>query len=249
MSNLSLSQRIIRSERPFVFFHTWEVTRELLNQVIEERKSIDLDVSVDEKGQPYLGHSEEYHKKSGEPYFKTMPFWEAIKMVEKSDIFAMVDCKHYNSWLVIEEVVSKIGPERCLVCGFANELKFNYSREPNEQDFLTEWSPIEEFTKLKEKFSNVTITPCSKWLPKDLLVSKRYTELVENVRNILRMNKADTVCLSVPDETINDKWLKYFLEESIIPHIMTDNVDTTKLSELYIGETDYLEKVSRTTEL
>ena len=239
----------MRSGKPFVFFHTWEVTYQLLDQVIKEQKTIDLDISVDEKGQPYLGHSDEYHKKSGEPYFKTMALWEAIEMVANSDIFAMVDCKHYDAWPVIEEVVSKIGPERCLVCGFVNELKYSHSREINEPDFLTEWSPIEKFTRLKEKFPNVTITPCSKWLPGDLLASDKYIQLVGNVRGTLKQFNADTVCLSVPDETINDKWLKYFLEEGIIPHISIDNTDTSKLSELYIGETDYLQKVSRITEL
>src|SRR4030066_504263 len=135
MKNISLSKRIMRSGKPFVFFHTWEVTYQLLDQVIKEQKTIDLDISVDEIGQPYLGHSDEYHKKSGEPYFKTMALWEAIEMVANSDIFAMVDCKHYDAWPVIEEVVSKIGPERCLVCGFVNELKYSHSREINEPDF------------------------------------------------------------------------------------------------------------------
>jgi len=245
MSSLSISQRIIKSGKPFIFFHTWEVTKELLNQVISEQKTIDLDISMNDKGEPYLGHSAEYHQKYGEPYFQTMPFWEAIEMVTKSDIFAMLDCKDFNSWQTIEKVVSKIGPERCLVCGFVNELKFDFSRLPHEPDFLSEWSPIENFTKLKEKFPQVTTTPCSKWLPKDLFVSAQYTELIQNVLHLLKKYHADTVCLGVPDETINNKWLKYFLNENIIPHIMIDNADTTKLSELFIGETDYLQKVSR----
>jgi len=249
MNYLSLSQRIIKSQKPYIFFHTWEVTRELLSQVIAQHKTIDLDISVNEKGEPYLGHSDEYHQKSAEPYFHTMPFWEAVEMVAASDIFVMVDCKNHHSWPVIEAIVEEIGPQRCLVCGFANELKFGFSREPNEPDFLTEWSPLDQFTKLKDKFPAVTITPCSKWLPQDLFTSEKYTSLIDQVRDILKNSKADTVCLSVPDETITDKWINYFLDACIILHIMVDHLDTTKLSSLYIGETDYLEKVSPTTQL
>lgn len=247
MDSLSLTQRILKKRKPFVFFHTWSVTKDLLRQAIAEQKSMDLDICVGDDGRPYLGHSKEYHEKSGEPYFVTMPLWKAVNMISKSSIPVMVDCKRHDAWSVIEEVVLRIGPERCLVCSYVNELKFNYSRKPNEPDFLSEWSPIEKLKELKDKFPSVTITPCSKWLPEDLLVSNCHKQLVKKVLKILKQNNADTVCLSVPDETINDRWLKYFLEENIIPHIVVDKIDTAKLSELYIGETDYLDKASKIT--
>ena len=69
----SLASKILRSNRPFTFFHTWYVTRDLLSQAISEQKSMDLDVCVDDSGNPYLGHSKEYHEKSGEPYYFTIP--------------------------------------------------------------------------------------------------------------------------------------------------------------------------------
>ena len=77
MSHISLAQRIIASKTPFVFFQTDTVTKELLQQAIAEEKSMDFDVCVDDAGSPYLGHSREYHEKSGEPWFDSMPLWEA----------------------------------------------------------------------------------------------------------------------------------------------------------------------------
>lgn len=242
--NLSLAQRIRKSGKPFTFFHTWSVTKELLSKSIEEEKSMDLDVCVDDENNPYLGHLKEYHEKSGEPYFVTMSLWEAVDMVAKSNIVVMVDCKHYNSWPIIEKVVETIGPDRCLVCSYVVELKFNYSRKTGEQDYLTEWSEMKDLIKMKKKFPSVTITPCAKWLPDDLLISNKYSGLVSNIRQMLADTHADTVCLGVPDDTITDEWLKYFLEKNIIPHVVIDKADTTKLTKLYIGETDFLEKTS-----
>jgi hypothetical protein len=70
---LSLAQKILKSKRPVVLFHTWTVTRELLAQAIREKRSMDLDVCVDDSGNAYLGHSKEYHDKTHEPFFNSMP--------------------------------------------------------------------------------------------------------------------------------------------------------------------------------
>jgi hypothetical protein len=56
----------------------------------------------------------------------------------------MVDCMHFAAWRIIEEVVERIGPQRCLVSSFVTELKFGHSRPEGEPDFLTEWIPIEK---------------------------------------------------------------------------------------------------------
>ena len=245
----SLAQRILNSGKPFTFFHTWTVSEELLQSAIREEKSMDLDVCVDDDGKPYLGHSKEYHEKSGEPYFNSLPIWEVVDRIAKSNIVVMVDCKHYDAWPAIEEVVVRIGPERCLACVYVSEFKFNFSRKGGEPDFLTEWSPIEKLRLLKSKYPLITTTPCAKWLPNDLLISDQYEDLIAKILKTLKNNRVDTVCLGVPDKTIFDKWLRYFLEEKIIPHVVVDGTDVTKLSEVYVGETDCLDQASRITEL
>jgi hypothetical protein len=68
---LSFSQGVLMSKRPVVLFHTWTVTRELLTQAIAEKRSMDLDVCVDDRGNPYLGHSKEYHDKTYQPLFNS----------------------------------------------------------------------------------------------------------------------------------------------------------------------------------
>ena len=128
---MTLAERVLASGTPFVFFHTWTVTEELLARAIREEKSMDLDIAVDDAGRPYLGHSPEYHAKSGEQYFRSLPLWDVVGRIVQSNIVTLIDCKHHDAWPVIEEIVAKIGPERCVVSSFVSELKFGHSRAPN----------------------------------------------------------------------------------------------------------------------
>jgi hypothetical protein len=70
---IPLAQRIPSTREPFAFFHTWTVSEDLLSRAIREQRSMDLDVCIDDGGRPYLGHSREYHEKSGEPVLPLTP--------------------------------------------------------------------------------------------------------------------------------------------------------------------------------
>ena len=239
---LSLAQRITNANKPFILFHTHSATREAIEQAIASGKSMDLDVCVDESGNPYLGHSKEYYEKSGETQPETMPFAEAIELLSKASIPVIVDCKHYDAWPIVENVINRIGAHRCLVHSFAVELKFDY--EHNDLDYLTEWSPIKNLTGIKNKFPTATITASCKFLPNDLLLSDQYEKLLSDIRKTLKDNRVDTVCLNVPDNTMSDKTLGFFLIEKILPHVGIDKIDASKLSKIYVGETDDLAVVS-----
>ena len=88
---LSLAQKALKSKRPVVLFHTWTVTRELLGQAIREKRSMDLDVCIDDQGHPYLGHPKEYHEKTHDPFFGSMPLWEAVEALTDSSIPVIVE--------------------------------------------------------------------------------------------------------------------------------------------------------------
>lgn len=243
MNRLSLAQKILKSKRPFVFFHTYCVTRDILQQAIDEGKSMDFDVCVDDEGKAYLGHSKEYYEKSGDTWDNSMPLWEAVDIISNSDIPVIVDCKHFDAWDCVKEVIARIGDYRCLVHTFASELRFDYNFG-NEPDYLTEWSPIEKLRLIKKEFPLATTTASAKWLPNDLLISDQYDGLLEYIRLTLKNSDVDTICLNVPNETFSDRSLLYFLEENIIPHVGIDNIDTTRLSQIFIGETDDLSLAS-----
>ena len=58
---------------------------------------MDLDVCIDDEGKPYLAHSGEYHEKTGDPYFQSLPLWEVVEWIRQSANVVMVDCKHYDA--------------------------------------------------------------------------------------------------------------------------------------------------------
>jgi hypothetical protein len=241
---LSLAQKILATKRPVVLFHTWTVTRELLVQAIRENRSMDLDVCVDVSGNAYLGHPQEYHDKTQQSFFNSMPLWEAVDALAGSNIPVIVDCKHANAWPVVENVVTQLRPHRCLVHSFVSELKFDAGRAAGEPDFVCEWSSIATLRELKRKFPSVTTTASAKWLPADALSSERHG-LLAGIVGLLKQNQVDTICLNVPDSTFSDRALALFLGEGILAHVCVDHVDLTRLSQLYIGETDSLELASR----
>src|SRR5215475_4092200 len=214
----SLASKILNSRRPFTLFHTWTVTRPLLAQAIKENRSMDLDVSLDDAGNPYLGHPKEYHVKTGEPFFDSIPLQEAVKELAPSSIPVILDCKQSDAWPVIDGLVRQLRPERCLVHCFVSELKFDATREPGEPDFLVEWSSLSNLRALKQKYPSVTTTASAKWLPADLLVSEKHDALLGPIVALLKQHAVNTVCLNVPDSTFSDRALRLFLNNGILPH-------------------------------
>jgi hypothetical protein len=244
MPPLSIADKVMLSGKPFTIFHTSRVTESLLAQAIDEHRSMDLDTCVTNAGKPYLGHSEEYHEKTGEPFLESSPIWEAVDLIAQSDIFALVDCKHYDAVSIVDEVIARIGPERCLLHAFVSELKLDYSRGEEEPDFLTEWLPIVTLSEFKMKYPGLTTTASAKWAPRDLLTNPHHKNLLEDIRKVLKDHRVDTVYLNVPYDTISDMQLRYFLAENIIPQFSIDGVDVTRLSQVYVGTSDILEHTS-----
>lgn len=241
---LSIAQKILNSRKPFICFHTHEVTLELLEAAIGMEKSMDLDVCVDEAGNPYLGHSKEYYEKVDEPWADSMPLWETVEMISKANIPVIVDCKHFEAWDYVEQVIEKIGAHRCLVHSFISDFQFPFERD-DELDIGCEWSPGERLLNLKNKLPGLTTTASARGLPSDLLSSSEHYDLLRKIKKTLIDYEIDTICLNVPDHTFSDNALVYFLEDRIIPHIMVDSMDTSSLTQIYIGETDHLSSASR----
>ena len=202
---------------------------------------MDLDVCVDDRGDPHLGHPKEYHEKTHGPFFDSMPLWEAVEALADSNMPVIVDCKHFGAWPVVEEVVRQLRPERCLVHSFVSDLKFDAGRMAGEPDFLSEWSSIECLRAIKRKFPSLTTTASAKWLPANVLVSEKHEALLEGIVTLLKEYAVDTVCLNVPDPTFSDKALRTFLQQDILCHVGVDRIDVKQLSGMYIGETDRLE--------
>jgi len=240
---LSLAQRILNSSKPFVLFHTYKVDKESIYQAVKENKSMDLDIAIDNEGKPFIGHTLEYYEISGEVRPKNMPFYETLNFLSKAHIPLIIDCKQVETWPTLIKTLNQLGPHRCLVHIFALELKFNHNLE-YDKNYPSEWIPIGNLKSLKEQFPNVTTTVSCKYLPPDVLLSSKYQAELESIKSILNENKVDTLCLNVPDETMTDKTLEFFLSENIIPHVNIDKINISSFKKTFVGETNYLEVAS-----
>ncbi len=239
----SLAQRIVDRREPFTLFHTRAVVGEELKRAIAANKSMDLDVSIDSNGRPYLGHSEEYYQISERQRPKTMPFEDAIGIISNANIPVIVDCKDNRAWDLTHQVVSEIGASRCMVHAFVSELRFGY--DPGyDHDYSSEWSDLSRLISLKEMFPLVTTTVSCKFLPRDLLSNPEHAELRAHIRRVADDNNIDTVCLNVPDDTVSDEVLEYFLESDILLHVNIDRLNDCQFTRPYVGETDNLSDAS-----
>ena len=79
-----------------------------------------------------------------------------------------------------------------------------------------------------------------------MLILENYDAVLKSVVSLLKEYAVDTVCLNVPDSTFSDEALRRFLRQDILPHVGIYRIDVKQFSEMYIGETDRLEFVSRT---
>jgi len=244
MINISLAQRIFYLNKSFIFFHTHQLTFPILKQAIKFKKSLDLDISVNDSLIPYLGHSKEYYKKSGEKQPKTAPIWEVVKKLKTTSIPVMIDCKHFKAWPVVEKVIKEVGPHRCLVNSFVSEFKFYYSYI-KDKDYFCEWLPIKKLKLIKQKFPLVTTSASAKFLPLDFSNFNRYKNLYFKIRKILEENQIDRISLNIPFKNSPKKIIDFFISKKILITINTDVFYINKLSKkLYIGETDYLNNAS-----
>ncbi|MFC1622321.1 hypothetical protein ACFL13_03010 [Patescibacteria group bacterium] len=243
MQKKSLAHKILDSNEPFVFYHTHRVTEKNIHKAISENRSMDLDVSVGQDGTPYLGHSEEYYKKSSEKIEESIPLERALELLSKSTIPIIVDCKHYDAWDAVADVVKSLGQERCLVNTFTDQLKFNYT--PINPDYLTEWSDISKLVRVKERYPLVTTTASAKGLPTNLSLGT-HIDLLGDIRKLLIDNNIDAVSLNIPKRLFTDELIMFFTAEGVLPHINIDDVKIADLTVCYIGETDVLESASST---
>lgn len=244
----SLAQRILNRGKPFTMFHTHKVTKEAVTEAIASSKSMDLDIAIDGKGNPFIGHSLEYYRISGEEQPICMPFSQVLNLIVKADIPITVDCKQPEAWPVVKEVLNQVGPHRCLVHTFASEFKFSHTKGAGH-DYPSEWSPIAKLNELKTLYPNVTTAASCKFLPPDTLTNEEHSQKLKTIRTVLKENRVNTVSLNCPDETMSDLILAYFLAEEILLHVKVDNIKENILTKLYVGETDLLKNASEAKEL
>jgi len=241
-----------RTGEPFVYYHTHSVKTDNLQEAIESKKSIELDIAIDKKGvfykkgSCYIGHPVSFYTEAKEEEFhNNLELEEVITRLENNkDIFVMFDCKSVEAIPKIETFVSRLGKDRCLFHAYATEWgidskddKFKYQSYWSEEDMLL--SEILDF----KKRTNVPIIVAARALTEDRLREK---DLVNKILVEAKGKDIDCISLYMQDTILPPLDLaRQISKAGFLNWINIDKIEGVDLTGItYIGMTDVLNKAS-----
>ncbi|MFH0853183.1 MAG: hypothetical protein V1853_02150 [bacterium] len=234
----------IKQGRPFVYFHTQQVTQDILTRAIASGKSIELDISYNESLGIYLGHPLSWYDTYNLPKPEIPNIDKIVQTVKTSEIAVVFDCKDIRVMNKVNELVKLFGAERCVLHARINELAFKpYPQEvPIEPHWEDENLPFNELLQIKENTSVPILISCRG------LTQTRLNNQSEIIKKIIKVTKSKAVGVSfdlpnyeLPQKNIIDD----LINNAIWPFINIDKVNKKKLPRVYFGISDSLEKATK----
>lgn len=241
-----------KTGEPFVYYHTHRVYRENLEEAIESKKSIELDISFDEhgtfyeKGSYYIGHPVLFYTEFGQDFHDNMLLEDAVKILESNpDIFVVLDCKDIRAFSKIEEIIKRLGEHRCLFHAFIKEWSFRPFEEDIEVEphWVNEEIELEEVLKFKERNNVPVIGACKGFSAKRL----KERNIVNQILDSLKGRKIDSISLYMPGTILPplDEARK-ISQAGFLNWINVDKIEGVDLEGVtYIGMTDVLERATK----
>ena len=240
----SIAGRVWENGEPLVLLHTRSVTDDILNTAIREERSIDLDISVDDTGAPYLGHSVSYHEKNNISAYDSVPLEHAVDLLKKSHIPVHLDCKNHYAFTIALNVAQRLGPHRCILNSFVNEL--NFLAPTNSHMWGTyieeDWMPIAVLREAKKRFPEITIQASGEGVTvESLLVDDG--KILQEIIHILGTD-IDSVHLNIPSvEFVPREVIGAINDAGILYQVNIDDLREEPQG-FYIGESDDMAKTT-----
>lgn len=237
-------ERVFEKKQPFIYFHTHEVTKEILDSGIQAGKSLEVDVSMDEGGQIFIGHPLSFYEFKHMAPPDNLPFEPVVEALKKSGIYLVLDCKDARSLPRIKEIVTDFGSDRVLFHAWVDKLLFK--PYPPEITVEPHW-PYEDLTYDEvvdlHKETGVSVILSSRGLTQERLAEEGETvtnQILEACRGV-----ASAVNFSLPNGKLPPKEIvDRLLSERILTWMNIDQIDADSRPELYLGASDFIENVS-----
>ncbi|MBI2051572.1 hypothetical protein HYT33_02300 [Candidatus Roizmanbacteria bacterium] len=233
----------IRSaKKPLVFLHNHSVSKELLDRVIEERKSIEVDVNYSSDRGYYIGHHPSFYKYYSIPRPESLSLAEVMEHLTTSDVFVKFDCKDRKVLPKVQELAREIGPRRCMLHAFVDELYIKNGQVIDVEYWRTERIPFKEILELKKKAGNPPLEVSARGITVEIIKNSSET-LMESIGSAIE-KKAEVVNLNInepnhalpPDEFLE----KFYLRNGVLTEVYIEKLDGRKLKVPYFGSTDDL---------
>lgn len=237
----------IKNNEPYIYFHTHKVTETLLHRAIISNKSIELDVSFDEKIGPIIGHPLAFYKYRGIQKPESLPFHDAIKKLTSTKIVVVLDCKDVRALPYLETVALELGRHRVLLHAWVDSLSF----KPYADDVVVEphWDtenmPEHHLRSFYNKTGVPVVLSCRGLTLNNMSTNK--DKFYETLKNLTDFCVAVNPNLS-PSSSLPAELIEMISKLGMVPWI---NVITTSVPDgltVYIGASDDLNDCSMSSD-
>jgi len=231
--------------KPFIYFHTHVITREILDAAVAEKRSLEIDISITNEGSIYVGHPLPMYRFYGLPPPDNLPLQMVVKEAKASGVFLILDCKDVRVLPVVEEIVQEYGIGNCLLHACTKALVFKpYSHkitvEPHWEDEQIALAPLLEVRRK----TNVPLALCCRGLSMELIDSQGEESVTERILEVVEGN-AEVVVPNMPkDEVPPLSMMRALLEHGVLSLINIDLVTPEQRPQIFVGSTDTLQLAS-----
>lgn len=237
--------QIIPKHKPFTYFHTHVVDRNVLNAAITAKKSLELDISITEEGTIYIGHPLPMYKFFNMPPPNNLPLDTVLKESKAAGLFLMFDCKDVRVLPTVQKKILEYGIENCILHCCTKALLF----QPFAKKIIVEphWNreriALDPILAVK-RATNVPLALCCMGLSDELIQKLGETTVLKRLLEVAEGN-AEVVVLAMPkDELPPLSIMEKLLERGILSLFNIDHTPPEKRPPIFLGSTDVLTRAT-----
>lgn len=240
-------RQVIKKQQPFIIFHTHVIDRQVLDAAVAARKSLEVDLSIDDNGKIYVGHPLSYYAFLKLPPPNNLPLDVILSEMKAADLFLVLDCKDVRVLPKAKEIIQEYGPENCLYHSWSDALILEPYLEKWDDEVSPNWVREEllhsEIMKLRQATGVPMTLSCHRGLTRKRLQTDGDV-VVDRIAEILGGNAEGVSFVLPPDELAPMPAMQRLLERNILPHLHVDKTPPEARPPLYMGWTDNLELAS-----
>jgi hypothetical protein len=239
-------RQIFEKRKPFIIFHTHVIDRKVLNAAVAAGKSLEVDLSIDGKGEIYVGHPLSHYAASNLPPPNNLPLDTVLGEMKAAGLFLALDCKDVRVLPKAQEIIKEYGAENCIFHSWSDALilePYLEKWDTVQPNWAGEELPHSEILKLRQA-TNVPMTlSCHRGLTRKRLQMDGDV-IVDRIAEILDGNTEGLSFVLPPGEIVPMSAMQKLLEHRILPHIHVDEVPPEARPPIYLGWTNHLEHAS-----
>lgn len=243
-------RQIFEVQKPFTFFHTHVIDRRILDTAVAARKSLEVDLSITDDGEIYVGHPLSHYTALGLPPPNNLPLDVILYEMKAAGLFLVLDCKDVRVLPKAREIIEAYGAENILYHSWSDALTLRpYLKEWDtfQPNWIGEELPHTEILKLR-KATNVPMTlSCHRGLTTKRLES--HGDIIADRLAEILDGTAEAVSFTMPKGQFAPvAVMQKLLAHKILTNFSIDIVPPEARPPFYLGYTDHLELASNPSE-